>query len=329
MKFTPDGGARRACERAADGTTLAVTVTDTGVGHRRRGPRAHLRVLPAGRPGARRRPRAPAWASRCRSASSSCTVAGSGSRARSASAAPSASPSRCRPTRRSADADDRAPGHRPARPRPRSSSSRTTGARSSCSTLYLRWRGRRRRRGAATARKGSSSSAGCTRRRSCSTSACRSSTAGTCSRCSRPTQRPPRDPGDRRLDGRRARQGLRARCRRLSRQAGGPRRRGLRRPAPGRWRCPSRGGRVVAIDDDPMALELVRAVLEPRGLDRSCGAAAGEDGVALSAVEPARRSSCVDLLMPGHGRLRRRGRGCGADPDDGDDPDRRPDRQRR
>ena len=67
-------------------------------GYRRpgRGPRAHLRVVPAGWPGAARR-RARGSGSRCRVGSSSCSAAGCGWRARSASAAPSGS--RC-PLRR-------------------------------------------------------------------------------------------------------------------------------------------------------------------------------------------------------------------------------------
>jgi CheY-like chemotaxis protein len=54
---------------------------------------------------------------------------------------------------------------------------------------------------------------------------------------------------------------------------------------------------VVAIDDDALAIELVRASLEPDGWT-VLGAATGEDGLALIRE---RQPSCVllDLLMPG------------------------------
>jgi len=60
---------------------------------------------------------------------------------------------------------------------------------------------------------------------------------------------------------------------------------------------PERQHTVVAIDDDPMAIELVRASLEPEGWT-VLGAATGQDGLALIRE---RQPSAVllDLLMPG------------------------------
>ena len=119
VKFTPDGGrvtvrARRRGRRAG--------------GHRDRhrdrrpagGPRADLRVLPAGRP--RRGPtrRAPGSGSPCPGGSSSCSAAGSGSTRRSGSAARSASPFPLRPLAArvpDAAATGLGPADRPARRR--------------------------------------------------------------------------------------------------------------------------------------------------------------------------------------------------------------------
>jgi CheY-like chemotaxis protein len=60
---------------------------------------------------------------------------------------------------------------------------------------------------------------------------------------------------------------------------------------------PERKHTVVAIDDDPLAIELVRASLEPEGWT-VLGAATGQDGLALIRE---RKPSAVllDLLMPG------------------------------
>jgi len=60
---------------------------------------------------------------------------------------------------------------------------------------------------------------------------------------------------------------------------------------------PERKHTVVAIDDDPLAIELVRASLEPKGWT-VLGAAAGQEGLALIRE---RQPSVVllDLLMPG------------------------------
>ncbi len=56
------------------------------------------------------------------------------------------------------------------------------------------------------------------------------------------------------------------------------------------------GARVLAIDDDPMALELIEAVLRPEGYEVTC-ATSGEEGLRLAAeVRPA--LVIVDLLMP-------------------------------
>jgi signal transduction histidine kinase/DNA-binding response OmpR family regulator len=60
---------------------------------------------------------------------------------------------------------------------------------------------------------------------------------------------------------------------------------------------PERKHTVVAIDDDPLALELVRVSLEPEGWT-VLGAATGQDGLALiRARKPA--AVLLDLLMPG------------------------------
>ena len=96
-----------------------------------------------------------------------------------------------------------------------------------------------------------------------STSCCRGSTAGTCSRGSRRTPRPPAIPVvivsmlDERGNG------VRARRRRVPRQAGRARR-AARRAAPLRARRPTRRT-VVVIDDDPVDLDLVEAALGPEG----------------------------------------------------------------
>ena len=60
---------------------------------------------------------------------------------------------------------------------------------------------------------------------------------------------------------------------------------------------PERKHTVVAIDDDPLAIELVRASLEPEGWT-VLGAATGQEGLALIRE---RQPSAVllDLLMPG------------------------------
>jgi len=57
------------------------------------------------------------------------------------------------------------------------------------------------------------------------------------------------------------------------------------------------GARVLAIDDDPRALELVRVTLEPRGFE-VLTALSGEEGVAL-AVQERPDLIVLDLLMPG------------------------------
>jgi CheY-like chemotaxis protein/anti-sigma regulatory factor (Ser/Thr protein kinase) len=56
-------------------------------------------------------------------------------------------------------------------------------------------------------------------------------------------------------------------------------------------------GKVLAIDDDPMALELVRAVLEPVGY-AVLTARGGEEGIALAQVELP-DVVLLDLVMPG------------------------------
>ncbi len=111
VKFTPEGGSVVVASARVDGE-VQVSVTDTGPGHRARGPGADLRGVPADRRRRASSARAPASGSRSRSASSSCTAAGSGSRASPGTAA--ASSSRCRSRRRAAMAGER------------SSSSRTT-----------------------------------------------------------------------------------------------------------------------------------------------------------------------------------------------------------
>ena len=62
VKFTPDGGSVTLARRVGPTDLLAMTVTDTGIGVPPGGPRAHLRVVPAGRPrrtgGGGHRPRA-------------------------------------------------------------------------------------------------------------------------------------------------------------------------------------------------------------------------------------------------------------------------------
>jgi signal transduction histidine kinase/DNA-binding response OmpR family regulator len=56
-------------------------------------------------------------------------------------------------------------------------------------------------------------------------------------------------------------------------------------------------GRVLAIDDDPRALELMRAVLEPAGY-KVLAASTGEEGVAIARTEGP-DVVLLDLLMPG------------------------------
>ena len=87
---------RSPCAPRRSGADLAVTVTDTGIGVAAGGPRADLRVLPAGSVAARRKEEGtglgltPVQAHRRAAAAGGC-----GWRARSVPAAPSASPSRC------------------------------------------------------------------------------------------------------------------------------------------------------------------------------------------------------------------------------------------
>jgi len=54
---------------------------------------------------------------------------------------------------------------------------------------------------------------------------------------------------------------------------------------------------VVAIDDDPLAIELVKASLEPEGWT-VLGAATGQEGLALIREQPP-SAVLLDLLMPG------------------------------
>jgi signal transduction histidine kinase/CheY-like chemotaxis protein len=60
---------------------------------------------------------------------------------------------------------------------------------------------------------------------------------------------------------------------------------------------PERTHTVVAIDDDPLAIELVRASLEPEGWT-VLGAATGQEGLALIRERPP-SAVLLDLLMPG------------------------------
>jgi CheY-like chemotaxis protein len=60
---------------------------------------------------------------------------------------------------------------------------------------------------------------------------------------------------------------------------------------------PERTHTVVAIDDDPLAIELVRANLEPEGWT-VLGAATGQEGLALIRERPP-SAVLLDLLMPG------------------------------
>ena len=80
-------------------------------------------------------------------------------------------------------------------------------------------------------------------------------------------------------------------------------------------------GTVLAIDDDPLALQLIEAVLGPEGY-AVLKASGGQEGVAVAQREqPA--LVILDLLMPGDGRFR--GGGAAARTGHRRHPDRSPD----
>ena len=130
----------------------------------------------------------------------------------------------------------------------------------------------------------------------------------------------PGTPGRRRLGAARARPGLRARRRRLPRQAGRQGGAHPRRPARRRRPRPASvdGRTIVVVDDDPMALELVRVTLEPQGW-------------AVEVCERGRRRHRARRARPAVGRprrpahagdrrLRRHRRDCALDPSTADIP---------
>ena len=130
-------------------------------------------------------------------------------------------------------------------------------------------------------------------------------------------------PGRRRVGAARARPWLRARSRRTT--SSSPCR---RRACSGRCGARSPNGStadgerrdVVVIDDDPTALELVRATLEPRGWTVTTCTGGAEALSVIRAVHPS--VVLVDLLMPRRRRLRRHRRAARG-PAHGRDPRRR------
>ena len=312
VKFSPDGGRWR-CAR-----TARRRAARHGVRHRHRhragGPGAHLRVVPAGRPGAPARSEGTGLGlTLCRRIVELFggrmwldSEVGVGQHLRFSVPLVPVRPTRAARRRPTTDATARW-----------SSSSRTTADRWSCISALPRERRGPGRSPRTTARRAWQPCETTGRRPSCSTSGCPAWTAGRCSRRSRPTRRPRSAPVVvvTMLDERPQAMALGA-AEYLVKPVGrddAPRRAGPGRcaaaPGPGpaadadaRGEARDRRRPILVVEDNERNLKLVRDVLEFAGFD-VVAASSAEQGVAL-ALAAAARPGPDGPPAAGHGRHR-------------------------